>query len=53
MVVHSKKAFPLTSLEYSFERTYYLYVLKATRLFPILTKGEQTEDGEDLANGQQ
>ena len=30
-----------------------LFVLKATRVFPIPTQAEQTEDGEHFANGEQ
>ena len=54
----SKKVFHLPSvgqaqnmLGYSFERRAYRFVLKATRVFPIPTQAELTEDGEHFANG--
>ena len=52
MLVLFKKVFPLTSLGHSFEEelTTYSFVLKATRVFPIPTQAEQTEDGEHFAN---
>ena len=42
MLIHFKKAFPLTSLRHSFKKdlTAYCFVLKATRAFPIPTQAE-------------
>ena len=51
MLVHFKKVFRLTSIGYSFERRAYLFVLKATRVFPIPTQAEQAEDGKHFTNG--
>ena len=50
MLFHSKKAFSLTSLEQSFERKAYWFVLKANGAFLIRTQADETEDGEHFAN---
>ena len=49
---HFKKTFPLTLLEHSFQKdlTDYYFVSKVTRVFPIPTQAEYTEDGEHFAN---
>ena len=50
MLALFKQAFPPTSLGQLLERRAYCFVLKATRVFPIPTQAEQTEDGEHFAN---
>ena len=49
--VHFKKALPLyLGTHLKEELTDYCFVLKVTRVFPIPTQPEQTEDGEHFAN---
>ena len=52
LLVHLKKAFPITLLVHSFERRVLITVffLKITMVFPIPTQVKQTEDGEHFAN---
>ena len=52
LLIHLKKAFPLTLHGHSFERglTDYRFILKVTWVFPIPTQAKQTEDGEHFAN---
>ena len=54
LLVHFKKAFPLTLLGCSYhlkeELADYCCFLKVTRVFPIPTQAKQTEDGENFAN---
>ena len=54
LLVHFKKAFPLTLLGHSLkvELTDYCFILKVTRVFLIPTQAKQTEDGEHFANDQ-
>ena len=53
LLVHFKKAFPLTLLGHSFDSellTEYCFALKVTTVFPISTQAKQTEDSEHSAN---
>ena len=52
MLFHFKKAFPFTSLGIHLkeELTAYCFVLKATRVFPIPTQAESTEEGKHFTN---
>ena len=52
LLVHFKKAFPLTLLGHSLkvELTDYSFILKVTKVFPIPTQAKQREDGEHFAN---
>ena len=47
----SKKSFCLTSFGTNLKEELTDLFLKATRVFPIPTQAEQTEDGEHFANG--
>ena len=50
MLAHFKKTFPPISLGHSFEKRPQGFVLKATRVFPVPTQSEYTEDCERFVN---
>ena len=55
LLVHFKKAFPLTLLGHSLKKglTAYCFILKVTRVFPYSYTGKVDEEGEDFADNDQ